>query len=193
MHSGIRFVWAAICLSTATWAAPADQSGVEFFENKIRPVFASRCFFCHSAKAAQVQGGLRLDTPAGIRQGGNSGPAIQAGDPDKSLLLRAVRYQDKELKMPPGKALPAEVVADIESWIRSGAPLPADAAPATQTAAARTFWAFQVPKRISCSRSSPRRLARQRPGQFHPVETGTERPKALSCGGKAHPHPSRHL
>ncbi|HWC00969.1 MAG TPA: PSD1 and planctomycete cytochrome C domain-containing protein, partial [Bryobacteraceae bacterium] len=108
--------------------------------------FASRCYFCHSAKATQVQGGLRLDTPAAIRQGGNSGPVIQPGEPEKSLLLRAVRYQDKELKMPPGKALPAETVADIESWIRGGAALPAEAATAAPVSSGRTFWAFERPK-----------------------------------------------
>ncbi len=146
MHSRFLLGWAAVCVAPAMWAGAADEDGVTFFESRIRPVLASRCFVCHSSKAVQVQGGLRLDSPAGIRRGGNSVAVIQPGDPGESLLIRALRYQDKELKMPPGKPLPAEVVADFESWIRAGALLPAEPAAETHAAPTGRFWAFERPK-----------------------------------------------
>jgi hypothetical protein len=124
----------------------ADGEGVQFFETKIRPVLATRCFACHSSQAPKVQGGLLLDSQAGVLKGGNSGAIIAAGQPDQSLLIRALRYQDKDVKMPPGKPLAPEVVADFEAWVRAGAPMPADSPAVTKANAARTHWAFQAPK-----------------------------------------------
>src|SRR2546423_11135823 len=111
---------AALCLPHVLSGA-TDADRLQFFESKIRPVLATRCYPCHSAKAAKPQAGLLLDSQAGVRRGGNSGAIIEAGDPEKSLLVRAIRYQDANLKMPPGKPLTADVVADFESWIRDGA------------------------------------------------------------------------
>ena len=118
----------------------------DLFETKIRPVLVTRCYVCHSAEAAKVQGGLLLDSVAGLRRGGNSGAVIEPGDPDKSLLIRALRYQDKDLRMPPGKALPPEVVADFENWIRSGAVMPAAAIAAKPIDQRKQFWSFQPPR-----------------------------------------------
>jgi hypothetical protein len=64
-----------------------DRAQVEFFETKIRPVLVEHCYKCHSAQAAKLKGGLRLDTRDGLRKGGDSGPAIVPGDPAGSLLL----------------------------------------------------------------------------------------------------------
>ena len=47
--------------------------------------------------------------------------AIVAGDVQKSLLLKAIRWVDADLKMPPKKKLGAEQIADLESWIQKGA------------------------------------------------------------------------
>src|SRR4051794_25865568 len=121
MYFRLGAVAAAVAVSMT-----AQETALDHFEKKIRPVLASRCYACHSAAANPVQGGLRLDSAAGIGRGGNSGAAIVAGDPDHSLLLRALRHTDKNLKMPPGQPLAPEVVADFERWIREGAPLPAD-------------------------------------------------------------------
>src|SRR5436190_7116230 len=106
--------------------AQTQQLSAEYFETKVRPVFAAKCYACHSDKSGRAQGGLWLDSVQGIKQGGNSGPLIDTADPERSLLLRALRYQDKDLKMPPGKALPPETVAEIEVWVKAGAPLPED-------------------------------------------------------------------
>jgi hypothetical protein len=82
-------------------AALAQNPALDHFEKKVRPILAERCYFCHSASAPSPQGGLMLDSVQGIRRGGNSGPVVDTQDPDRSLLLRALRYADKNLKMPP--------------------------------------------------------------------------------------------
>ena len=128
--------------------AQGTENGEEFFEKKIRPVLATRCYICHAAEAPQVQGGLLLDSKQGLLTGGNSGPAIKPGDPDRSVLIQALRY-DGELKMPPGAALGAEVVQDFEEWVRMGAPDPRTGAEVRTDllpAGAREHWSFQPPK-----------------------------------------------
>ncbi len=133
-------------------AAPLDGSdakGVEFFESKIRPLLANTCYQCHSRQSKKVKGGLLLDSPEGLLKGGDSGPILVTGDPDQSLLIKAVRYKDEDLRMPPdGKKLTAAQVADLEAWVKMGAPLPGAGVQEDKiTASARTHWAFQPVKR----------------------------------------------
>ena len=92
------------CLFAVQRAAsesPLTAEQLAFFEKKIRPVLAAHCYKCHSAKADKIKGGLLLDTREGLRKGGESGPAVVPGNPDKSLLIKALRYTDEDLKMPP--------------------------------------------------------------------------------------------
>src|SRR5437016_12058076 len=96
--------------------APAD--GIDFFEKRIRPVLVEKCFKCHSAKAEKLKGGLYLDTREGTLKGGDTGPAVVAGDLEKSLLITAIRHADPELKMPPKEKLPPAVIADFEGWVK---------------------------------------------------------------------------
>jgi len=128
-----------VCLGLV-WilGAPLAAQSDDQFETKVRPIFAAQCYPCHSAKAGKPQGGLRLDSSQGIKQGGNSGPL-------KDILLRAISYRDKDLKMPPGKPLGAEAITAIEDWVRSGARVPEDARSA-QAGSKDAFWSFQVPK-----------------------------------------------
>ena len=131
--------------------APVDQEGLEFFEKKIRPILADHCYSCHSADAKKLKAGLRLDTREGTLKGGESGAAsVVPGDPDHSLLLKAIRAgKDDELRMPPkGERLAPEVVADFQAWIRRGAPDPRASGDSRglNLAKARQHWAFQPPK-----------------------------------------------
>ena len=115
------------------------------FETKIRPLLVERCYSCHSRAANKSKGGLRLDSREAILKGGDSGPAAVPGDPEKSPLLRAVRYTD-EFKMPPKGKLPDASIADLAAWIRGGLAWPAGEAEATPSAAAesRTLpWSFR--------------------------------------------------
>ncbi len=111
-----------------------SSTDVDFFEKKIRPVLIEHCYRCHSAASKKLKGGLRLDTRRAIRRGGESGdPSVVPGEPEKSLLLAAIRYED--LEMPPDRKLPSRVIADFEKWIRLGAADPRDGTGATGEAA----------------------------------------------------------
>jgi hypothetical protein len=124
---------------------------VAFFEKKIRPVLIDQCYKCHAADAEKIRGGLLLDTREGVHKGGDSGPVVVPGNPDRSALIKAVRYKDEATKMPPKAKLPNEVIADLEAWVKMGAPDPRDGAKiATKEIdieKGREFWAFQKPKR----------------------------------------------
>jgi hypothetical protein len=121
----------------------------EFFEKKIRPVLAEKCYGCHSASAPKLMGGLMVDSGAGLLRGGVSGQsAVTPKSPQKSLLLTAIKREGK-LKMPPGPALAPEVVADFETWIKMGAPDPraeVPPPPAYNYEEAKKFWSFQPVK-----------------------------------------------
>ncbi len=124
-----------------------------FFETKIRPILATHCGKCHASTAEKLRGGLRVDHREGLLRGGDSGPAVVPGKPEESLLIRAIRYRDEELQMPPRGKLPDAVIADFETWVRMGAPDPRTgsaggaARPAVDRARGREFWSFRPPKR----------------------------------------------
>ncbi len=128
--------------------APSDAkptaAGIEFFENKIRPVLVAQCYSCHSGEAKEMKGGLALDTRAGIRKGGDSGPAVVPGDVQASLLISSIRREGFE--MPPEEILGKEVVADFVKWVEMGAPDPREGNVVTRQidlVAGRQHWAFQ--------------------------------------------------
>ncbi|HRK14307.1 MAG TPA: DUF1549 domain-containing protein, partial [Prosthecobacter sp.] len=136
---------ALFLLASATALVAEDMA---FFETKIRPVLVEKCHSCHSAGAEKVKGGLLLDTREGIRRGGDSGPAVTPGEPANSLLLTAIRYQDRDMEMPPKEKLPASVIADFEKWIAMGAPDPRNGSaavmpPTVDIEEGRKHWAFQ--------------------------------------------------
>lgn len=92
---------------------------LEFFESKVRPILVQRCYECHSGQ--ESNGGLRLDYREGLLKGGDSGPALQADEPQGSLLLRAIRYQNADLQMPPSGKLDATEIEVLETWVGQGA------------------------------------------------------------------------
>src|SRR5213595_3649180 len=96
------------------WAQP--PASTEFFEKEIRPVFADKCYGCHSSKLKSPMGGLVLDTRSGLKKGGNGGPVLIPGDPASSRLLQALTYKQTELRMPPTGKLPDEKIAAFEKW-----------------------------------------------------------------------------
>ncbi|MBP6824054.1 MAG: hypothetical protein KA368_21080, partial [Acidobacteria bacterium] len=106
----------AIYASGRMNAQSAQSVGDDFFEKKIRPVLATNCYACHSSKLKSPMGGLVLDTKSGLLKGGDSGAVIVPGKPSESLLLRALRYNDPVLKMPPTSKLSEAVIADFEQW-----------------------------------------------------------------------------
>jgi cytochrome c553 len=134
-------------------AAADDRAGVDFFEQKIRPVLVKECYACHSKDSKALKGGLRLDTREGLTKGGDSGPAIVGGKPDESLLLDALRHDG--IDMPPKGKLPDAVIGDFERWVKMGAPDPRMGVPSPASSAGRRaididagrkFWAYQLPR-----------------------------------------------
>ena len=99
----------------------ADDSA-DFFEKRVRPVLAKQCLACHgSAK----MGGLQLDSREHLIAGGHDGPVVIVGEPEKSLLIQAVRKTHERIKMPPQGKLADQEIADLTEWVRSGAVWPA--------------------------------------------------------------------
>ncbi|HEY6226262.1 MAG TPA: DUF1549 domain-containing protein, partial [Verrucomicrobiae bacterium] len=133
----------------------------QFFETKIRPVLVDSCYKCHSAEAERVKGGLLLDTRDDLLKGGDSGPAIVPGDPEKSRLIVALRYKDEQLQMPPKEQLPSDVVANFEKWVKAGAPDPRTAKIAKVSATATNHWAFQPVKNRPVPKVKDRKWVKQ--------------------------------
>jgi len=160
-----RSVALFIALSTA-WVAAHSRCVAEerssaldrtFFENRIRPLLAENCYKCHSATSEKLKGGLMLDSRERLLKGGESGTVLVPGDPEKSLLIKAVRYTDKDLQMPPkNKKLSDRQIADLTAWVKVGAPWPAEENTKSAGTRAGTFeitdkdrayWALQPIKR----------------------------------------------
>jgi hypothetical protein len=137
--------------------APLSPADIQFFETKIRPVLSDQCYRCHSAQAEKLKADLRLDTREAVLEGGESGPAIIPGNPEKSLLIEAIRYGNPDLRMPPkGGKLSDAIIADFVEWIRRGAPDPrptaavaaapdarGTATPAKVYAPSKDHWSFK--------------------------------------------------
>ncbi len=113
--------WIVLLVSAVAPATRAD-TGAEFFEKRIRPLLAENCYVCHSSAGNVAMGGLRGDSREGLLAGGVRGPAVIPGDPDGSPLIRAVRYQDEQLAMPPTGQLAGAEIAALERWVELGAP-----------------------------------------------------------------------
>ena len=113
---------AILAMQLAAVRVVAIDSGEEFFERQIRPLLVRHCYECHSGAAGGAKGGLRLDRRAGIRQGGESGPAIVPGNPESSRLLALIESDS----MPPDKKLKLSPLQKqhVREWITRGAPDP---------------------------------------------------------------------
>src|SRR5688572_1842716 len=68
-------------------SGPVGVSGFDYFEKSVRPILTRNCYSCHSHAANKMRGGLALDSRSGWEKGGDSGPAVVPGQPDKSLLI----------------------------------------------------------------------------------------------------------
>ena len=140
MRFPLQFFWLAAFLFTVqSWAAPsADQ--IEFFEKHIRPSLAEHCYECHNS-AGKAKGDLALDWKGGITEGGDTGAVIVPGKPDQSLLIRVLKHEEKDLKMPKGGArFSPKLIQHFEKWITIGAPDPRINKPTKEQIAKATSW-----------------------------------------------------
>jgi hypothetical protein len=123
------------------------------FEREIRPVLVSKCIQCHGEE--KQEGGLRLDSRAGLLRGGESGSILVAGKPDESPLIDALHYRG--LEMPPTGKLPDKIVLHFERWVAAGAIWPENIPPLRKTEgniteADREWWAFQPVQKVEPQR-----------------------------------------
>lgn len=123
----IALLSAVASLADAGFASPDE--GLRFFEEKIRPVLAEKCYSCHSAGAKKLKGALQVDHLDHLIAGGETGPSVVVGNPGKSLLIEAISYSNRDLQMPPKERLAPEIVDDFRRWIESGAPWPEEPVP----------------------------------------------------------------
>ncbi|MEE2639076.1 MAG: PSD1 and planctomycete cytochrome C domain-containing protein [Planctomycetota bacterium] len=126
----------------------ADLEKSDFFERKIRPLLSRHCYSCHSKDARPLHASLRLDSAAGLKQGGDSGELIDADSPGNSLLLKVLQY-DGDIQMPPRGRLSERDLALLSAWIRSGAEFPSHSGSAPKNRSkidfesGRQHWSFQ--------------------------------------------------
>src|ERR1043166_5876787 len=127
-----------------------SRDQIEFYEKQVQPILAENCYRCHSHGSEKIKAGFVLASRPGLLKGGEPGPAIVPGAPEKSLLIKAVRHENDDLQMPPKKKLPDKQIATLAEWIAMGAPYsdrPAAAAIRPRgkklTAEDRKWWAFQ--------------------------------------------------
>ena len=134
---------------------------LHFFESKVRPLLIGACSGCHSNNGSRIQAGFNIDTRVSMLRGGDSGAGVVPGDPDASILIQAIRYDDPFLQMPPRGALGRDEIAVLERWVEMGAPMPEPrghvvdgVAPGTEfrwseedIARGKAHWAYQVVER----------------------------------------------
>jgi hypothetical protein len=100
----------------------AEAATIKFFETNVRPVLAKRCYECHGPDLKESK--LRVDSREALLIGGKSGPALKPGQPDDSLMIKAIRHQTRR-KMPPvGGKMPMKEIDDLAAWVKMGAPWP---------------------------------------------------------------------
>ena len=137
------WILAVPCLS-----ASPEVDAAELFKTRVQPVLAARCFACHTTQRA---GGLDMSSRELLLKGGNSGPAIVPGHPERSLLIQVVQHTHDRLKMPlSGSKLDEEEISDLVSWVKAGGVWVDGSPDAAQlrdshniTEEQRAFWAFQ--------------------------------------------------
>ncbi len=153
--------------------AANDTEDTEFFEKRIRPILVEKCYACHGVRLKNPMGGLRLDSNDAIMKGGDSGPAVLPGNPEKSLLIKAISYNDLQLKMPPSGKLSEEEIDAFVTWVKLGEPEARSADPSPAPNAERSgidleqgrrFWCFQPLKNF------PLPSARQKDWPRSPVD-----------------------
>lgn len=136
-----------------------EETQLQFFETRIRPVLVKHCYRCHSAEAGKSKGGLLLDSRSGWQVGGDSGPAIIPHKPDESPVVLAINHSGEMSEMPPTSRLSKQIVSDFEKWIADGALDPREGSVRVSEAATmdieegRKFWAFQPRRTFSEARS----------------------------------------
>lgn len=142
-------------LAIALLCIPFVVLGAEretFFRERVEPLLKQHCYECHS-HSGKIKGGLALDSRSGWQSGGDSGPALVPGSPEKSRLIEAVHYNNPDIEMPPKAKLPASAISVLEEWVKQGAPDPRETATIKKNGIdleeGRKHWAYQPVRDIA--------------------------------------------
>ena len=146
----VAVFWVSCAVRGVETVDPDAKKSRDFYEARVQPILSENCYSCHSHQADKIKGSFILDSREGLLKGGESGPAIISGDPEKSLLIKSVRHLDEDLQMPPKKKLSEEQIAILVEWIKIGAPY-SESKPTAATRPKgrkitpedRKWWAFQ--------------------------------------------------
>src|SRR5690349_8365219 len=149
---------ASVLLEAALSVAPHAQftpAQLDYYQQQVLPILTNNCYQCHSHEADKIKANFVLDSREGLLEGGESGPAIVPGAPDKSLLMKAVRHDTEDLQMPPKRKLADQQIATLSSWIAMGAPYRSTHATLIArtrgkkiTETDRKWWAYQPVRRV---------------------------------------------
>ena len=172
---------------------PESPEASAFFEASVRPVLVEQCWKCHGPE--KQSGGLRLDSRASILEGGDAGPAVVPGEPDKSPMVLAVRHQG-DLKMPPKAAsCPTRPSSRWRGGSRWGPPGPSGPVPSAEAKAdaARKHWSFQPVRDPAPPRGRGFAVGRLAGRRLHPGQARGEEARPLAPGRQADPDPPGHL
>ena len=147
-----------LCATIARGQTKGNESPekLAFFESKVRPVLVAQCISCHGD--AKQKGGLRLDSKPAWLKGGDSGPAIVPLNPEDSLLIKAIRYHEKDLQMPPKKALAPYEVESLVEWVRQGAIDPRNEPVKSTAPISDSGWEAEFQKRLDWWSLKPLRV-----------------------------------
>jgi hypothetical protein len=115
---------AAPAAAPAVAAAPTAAAGAVDFVRDVQPLLENKCLECHNP--SKIKGKLLMDSAAALLKGGDTGPALVAGQPDKSeMIKRIVLPKDHDDIMPPkGGPLTANEIDVLKRWIAAGAQWP---------------------------------------------------------------------
>lgn len=154
MRHSLRFLLAFAVWTLLAWSGSAQNpdatprfspEALEHFETRVRPLLIEKCLDCHGPK--QQKASLRLDSRAAVLKGSDTQVVVVPGQPEKSLLLEAVK-QTGDLKMPPKGKLSDEEIAALERWIQDGVAWPNEAPP-SDLDQSRKHWAFQPVRNVA--------------------------------------------
>lgn len=126
----------------------------EFFRDRVEPVLRDHCFACHSHASGKMKGGLTLDSRSGWESGGGRGPALIPGDPDQSLLIKAIRRGEAGLRMPPDDPLDPEEAEILVRWVHDGAFDPRTSPPKESPAISTDWWSLRPLVRLAVPHAS---------------------------------------
>ncbi len=132
--------------------SPDHAEDLVSFERDVRPILEDSCFECHGPDAEPFRGGLMMDGLGALLTGGDRGPSLVLGDPEKSLLIELVRGEHEELAMPPDDPLSEVAVDVLVRWVEQGAEWPGGSTVTpdrrdVDISRGREWWAFRPVER----------------------------------------------